>query len=303
MQGSVGYNLGFAAAVCLVCAVVVSSAAVALGDRQERNAALDRQRNVLLAAGLADDGERLDAEAVAARSAAVTPVVVTLSTGGVAEDVDPAGFDQRAASIDAARSAPAPDNVAGIQRLPREALVYEARDGAGRVDLVVLPVEGLGLWGTLYGFVALEGDLRTIRGLTFYEHKETPGLGGEVDNPRWKALWPGRLAFGDDLSPAVAVVKGPAGSVDEAPYAVDGLSGATITSRGVTNLLRFWLGPDGFGPYLTRLRNEQSEPRTARTTGGSAGRQPSRGRRLAPAERPARTQGRAAAISGLGDGG
>ena len=256
MQGSVGYNLGFAAAVCLVCAVVVSSAAVALADRQARNAALDRQRNVLLAAGLADDGERLDAEAVAARSAAVTPVVVTLATGGVAEDVDPAAFDQRAASIDADRSASAPDNVAGIQRLPHEALVYEARDGAGRLDLVVLPVEGLGLWGTLYGFVALEGDLRTVRGLTFYEHKETPGLGGEVDNPRWKALWPGRLAFDDELGPAIGVVKGPAGSVDEAPYAVDGLSGATITSRGVTNLLRFWLGPAGFGPYLARLRGE-----------------------------------------------
>ena len=256
MQGSVGYNLGFAAAVCLVCAVVVSSAAVALADRQARNAALDRQRNVLLAAGLADDGERLDAEAVAARSAAVTPVVVTLATGGVAEDVDPAVFDQRAASIDADLSAPAPDNVAGIQRLPNEALVYEARGEAGRLDLVVLPVEGLGLWGTLYGFVALEGDLRTVRGLTFYEHKETPGLGGEVDNPRWKALWPGRLAFDDELGPAIGVVKGPAGSVDEAPYAVDGLSGATITSRGVTNLLRFWLGPDGFGPYLARLRGE-----------------------------------------------
>lgn len=257
MQGSVGYNLGFAAAVCLVCAVVVSSAAVALADRQERNAALDRQRNVLLAAGLATDDERLDAEAVAARSAGITPVVLTLSTGEVAADVDPVGFDQRAASIDSASSAAAPDNVAGVMRLPNEALVYEVRGEAGGVDLVVLPVEGLGLWGTLYGFVALEGDLRTIRGLTFYEHKETPGLGGEVDNPRWKALWPGRLAFDDDLGPAIAVVKGLAGSVDEAPYAVDGLSGATITSRGVTNLLRFWLGPDGFGPYLTRLRSDE----------------------------------------------
>ncbi len=256
MQGSVGYNLGFAAAVCLVCAVVVSSAAVALADRQERNAALDRQRNVLLAAGLADDDESLDAEAVAARSAAVAPVVLTLTTGEVAAAVDAAGFDQRAASLDPARSAPAPDNAAGVMRLPSEAMVYEVRDEAGRLDLVVLPIEGLGLWGTLYGFVALEGDLRTIRGLTFYEHKETPGLGGEVDNPRWKALWPGRLAFDDDLSPAIAVVKGPAGSVDEAPYAIDGLSGATITSRGVTSLVRFWLGPDGFGPYLTRLRSQ-----------------------------------------------
>jgi Na+-transporting NADH:ubiquinone oxidoreductase subunit C len=260
MQGSVGYNLGFAAAVCLVCAVVVSSAAVALADRQERNAALDRQRNVLVAAGFAGDDESLDAEAVAARFAPITPVVLTLSTGEAAADVDSIGFDQRVASIDPARSTAAPGNVAGIMRLPAEALVYEVRDAAGRLDFVVLPIEGLGLWGTLYGFVALDGDLRTIRGLTFYEHKETPGLGGEVDNPRWKALWPGRLAFDDDLSPAIAVVKGPAGSVDEAPYAVDGLSGATITSRGVSNLVRFWLGPDGFGPYLTRLRSQESAP-------------------------------------------
>lgn len=256
MQGSVGYNLGFAAAVCLVCAVVVSSAAVVLADRQQRNAALDRQRNVLLAAGLANDDEALDAEAVAARSAAVVPVVLTLVTGEAAAGVDPVGFDQRAASIDPARSTAAPDNAAGVLRLPTEALVYEMRDAAGRLDLVVLPVEGLGLWGTLYGFLALEGDLRTVRGLTFYEHKETPGLGGEVDNPRWKARWPGRLAFDDDLNPALAVVKGPAGSVDDAPHDVDGLSGATITSRGVTNLVRFWLGPDGFGPYLGRLRRE-----------------------------------------------
>ena len=122
--------------------------------------------------------------------------------------------------------------------------------------LVVLPVEGLGLWGTLYGFVALEGDLRTIRGLTFYEHKETPGLGGEVDNPRWKALWRDRLAFNDDRQPVIRVIKGPAGPAPDAPYSVDGLSGATITSRGVTNLLQFWLGPDALGPYLTRLRDE-----------------------------------------------
>ena len=256
MQGSVGYNLGFAAAVCLVCAVVVSSAAVVLADRQERNAALDRQRNVLLAAGLAGDDESLDAEAITARSAPISPVVLTLSTGGAAA-VDPADFDQRAASIDPARSTAAPDNVAGIMRLPTSALVYEVRDEAGRLDSVVLPIEGLGLWGTLYGFVALEGDLRTIRGLTFYEHKETPGLGGEVNNPRWKALWPGRFAFDDDLNPAIAVVKGLAGAVDEAPYAIDGLSGATITSRGVTNLVQFWLGPDGFGPYLARLRDER----------------------------------------------
>jgi Na+-transporting NADH:ubiquinone oxidoreductase subunit C len=184
--------------------------------------------------------------------------VVDLATGERVGDVDPATFDQRAATIDPALSRVAPDNAARIARLPNTVLVYEIRDQTDRLEMVVLPVEGLGLWGTLYGFIALEGDLRTIRGLTFYEHKETPGLGGEVDNPRWKARWTGRLAFDDDLAPAIAVVKGLAGAVADDPHAVDGLSGATLTSRGVTNLLRFWLGPDGFDPYLTRLRDEGS---------------------------------------------
>ncbi|MDP6580499.1 MAG: Na(+)-translocating NADH-quinone reductase subunit C [Vicinamibacterales bacterium] len=257
MQGSVGYNLAFAAAVCLVCAVVVSSSAVALADRQDRNAALDRQKNVLLAAGLATDDESLGEDEVVTRFAPITRIVVDLATGEQVGDVDPATFDQRAATIDPALSRVAPDNAARITRLPNTVLAYEIRDQTDRLEMVVLPVEGLGLWGTLYGFIALEGDLRTIRGLTFYEHKETPGLGGEVDNPRWKARWTGRMAFDDDLAPAIAVVKGLAGAAADDPHAVDGLSGATLTSRGVTNLLRFWLGADGFEPYLTRLRTEQ----------------------------------------------
>ena len=257
MQGSVGYNLAFAAVVCLVCAVVVSSSAVSLADLQERNATLDKQRNVLLAAGLTTDAERLTSDEVAARFVSIDQVVVDLASGAVVDDIEPIGFDQRAAANDPARSRLAPRNPARVMRLPDRVLIYEVRGERNQLDLVVLPVEGLGLWGTLYGFVALEGDLRTIRGLTFYEHKETPGLGGEVDNPRWKALWTGRLAFDDELTPSIRVVKGLAGSVADNPYAVDGLSGATITSRGVTNLLQFWLGPDGFEPYLTRVRTEE----------------------------------------------
>ena len=120
--------------------------------------------------------------------------------------------------------------------------------------LVILPVSGMGLWSTLYGFVALDADLRTIRGLTFYEHGETPGLGGEVDNPRWKALWPGRRAFGADAEVRIEVIRGRAGPADVDPHRVDGLAGATMTGRGVTNMLRFWLGEHGFRPYLERLR-------------------------------------------------
>jgi len=182
--------------------------------------------------------------------------VIDLATGDVDPDIDPATFDQRKASTDPANSHRVEANLARIMRVPNNVLVYEVRDDAGGLEMVVLPIEGKGLWSTLYGFVAFDADLSTIVGLTYYEQKETAGLGGEVDNPRWKALWPGRKAFDEDGGMVLQVVKGQAGPVDEAPYEVDGLSGATITSRSVTYMLQFWLGDDGFAPYFERLRGE-----------------------------------------------
>ena len=120
---------------------------------------------------------------------------------------------------------------------------------------VALPIEGKGLWSTLYGFLVLGSDGATIRGITFYQHGETPGLGGEIDNLDWKALWDGRQAFDADGRPVIEVVKGKASG----PTEVDGLSGATLTSRGVTNLVRFWLGDNGFGPYLEQFRAAGSQ--------------------------------------------
>ena len=254
MQGSVLYNLGFAAIVCVVCAVVVSSSAVTLRERQEANQLLEKQRNVLVAAGLATESESLESDDVAGRFAPIRQVVIDLRTGEESVSTDPALFDQRAATRDTETSRAAPANDAGLTRLANEVLVYEVRDGEA-LELVILPVEGLGLWSTLYGFVALDADLETIRGLTFYQHGETPGLGGEVDNPRWKSLWPGRRAF-ENNEPRIEVTRGRAGSPEEDPYRVDGLAGATMTGRGVTNLLRFWLGQEGFRPYLERLRQE-----------------------------------------------
>ena len=253
MQGSVRYNLLFAAAVCVVCAALVSGSAVSLRDRQAANRLLEKQRNVLIAAGLATDDERPSSDDVAARFEPIRQVVIDLATGAEAPEIDRVTFDQRSAAMDPSTSREAPDNRAGVRRVPTHALVYELRDASGSLDLVVLPVSGLGLWSTLYGFIAIDADLETVRGLTFYEHLETPGLGGEVDNPRWKALWPGRKAF-DGEEVRLQVIRGRAGPVAEDPYRVDGLAGATITSRGVTNLLRFWLGADGFGPYFDRLQ-------------------------------------------------
>ena len=119
----------------------------------------------------------------------------------------------------------------------------------------MLPIEGMGMWGTVYGFLAMDRDGNTVRGLTFYEQKETPGLGGEISNPKWQALWVGRKAFDANWAPQLAVIKGQAGPPDKDPHHIDGLSGATITSNGITRVVRFWLSAEGYGPYLKTVRS------------------------------------------------
>ena len=253
MQRSVGYTLLFATLVCVVCAVVVSGSAVQLKDLQDANILLDKQSNVLEAAGLREPGVVLPAEEVAELFAGIDSKVIDLRTGEVLEDVDTETFDQRRMAMNPTTSEVAPANSAKVQRVPHQALIYEVQGADGEVEKIILPIEGKGLWSTLRGFIALDTDLQTVRGITFYEHKETPGLGGEVDNPKWKASWPNRKVFGPDGTPKIALIKGRAASPEEAPFDIDGLSGATITSRGVTYLVQFWLGPDAFGPYLDKL--------------------------------------------------
>lgn len=255
MSHSNAYIIGFAAGVCVFCSIFVAGSAVALKDRQEANKVLDRQKNVLAVAGRYSPDSKLSADEIRATfQADIKPYVVDLDTGAYVEDIDAKTFDMRARRDDPEHSEQAPEgNIAKLQRIPDEGLVYHVLDG-DRIEMIILPVEGKGLWSTLYGYVALAPDGTTIEGITFYEHAETPGLGGEVDNPRWKALWEGRKALDENGDPVIEVIKGQAGPPSEDPHKVDGLSGATLTARGVTNLMRFWLGDQGWGPYLDRVR-------------------------------------------------
>ena len=111
----------------------------------------------------------------------------------------------------------------------------------------------------MYGFIALEEDGNTIQGLTFYKDGETPGLGGEINNPLWLAKWPNRKVYDESGEVEIHVIKGSAPPAQEAPYRVDGLSGATITSNGVTFALQFWLGDNGFGPYIRGTDSRSSD--------------------------------------------
>jgi Na+-transporting NADH:ubiquinone oxidoreductase subunit C len=187
--------------------------------------------------------------------------LVDLATGELARDAqqDPKTYDQRKARNDPGQSRVAPPNKAGVSRLPTYAAAYFVTRGDA-VRLVVLPVEGVGMWGTVYGFIALEPDGNTVRGLSYYDQKETPGLGGEISNPKWQALWNGRKVYNEHWEPSLVVIKGRAGPADQDPWRVDGISGATITSNGVSRVMSFWMSNDAWGPFLKRFREGGVKP-------------------------------------------
>lgn len=258
-KDSVRYTVLFATAVCVVCALMVAVAAVSLQPRQEANARQYMQKNVLLAAGLLEPGAPAgDAEVRRVFAARIEPRLVDFRSGELvpADRIDAAGYDQRRARNDPAQSRAAPPNRAGIARQPYYGLVYFVRPEGDKasVEQVVIAVEGLAMWGTVYGFIALAPDGNTVQGLAFYDQKETPGLGGEIGNPKWQALWRGRKAYDEQWQPRLAVIKGPAGPAEKDPHRIDGLSGATITSVAVTRLVQFWLSDEGYGRWLRRLR-------------------------------------------------
>lgn len=253
---STRYTIVFATIVCVVCALLISVAAVTLQPRQKANARLYMEKNVLIAAGLVKPGADVSrAQVERFFQTEVRARLVDFATGELLPEdkANARDYDQRAARNDPGASRAAPANQAGIGRMPERGVVYfVGRDG--QVDQVVIPIEGLGMWGTVYGFMALGRDASTIRGLTYYEHKETPGLGGEISNPAWLALWQGRKAYDEQGLPRIAVIKGAAGPPEKDPLKVDGMSGATITSNAITRLTQFWLGDDGYGRFLKKFR-------------------------------------------------
>jgi len=251
---SVGKTLLVAFLVCVVCGVVVATAAVSLRPVQSKNQLLDKRMNILQAAGLYQPG--VDVNTV---FKSIERRFVDIDTGEYVEM--PESYDQRKAAKDPQRSErlSGKEDIAGIKSQAKVAEVFLARGDDGELSRIILPVHGYGLWSTLYGFLALEPDANTVSGLGFYEHGETPGLGGEVDNPKWKALWEGKKLYGEQGEVEIQVVKGAVDSkTPNAEHKVDGLAGATLTSNGVSNLLRFWVGENGFGPYLKRMQQGEA---------------------------------------------
>jgi Na+-transporting NADH:ubiquinone oxidoreductase subunit C len=248
-----------ALALCVVCSILVSGAVVLLRPRQDENRRIEQLKNILVAAGL----YTRDSEVIDRYSERIRRVMIKLSSGQKADadvlaaGLDPEQYDMKGAAqrVATSEAVPADQDLADIKRRPKWVNVYFVLE-EGRVKGLVIPVFGKGLWSTMYGFLALDVDYKTIQGFTFYEHGETPGLGGEVDNPRWKALWPGKIVFDEGGAYRLRVIKGTVdpGKEEQKNHFVDGLSGATLTTRGIDNLLHYWLGEHGYGPFFERLR-------------------------------------------------
>ena len=251
-RDSISNTLIVAVGVSLFCSILVSATAVILKPQQIRNQELYRQKIVLEVAGLYDSDAEIDA-----LFANIDSRLVDLDSGDYVDDMDAKSFDPLSASKDPALSIAIPANldIAGIRRRARIAPVFLVSE-AGDVSQIILPVYGSGLWSTMYGYLALEADGKTIRGLRFYEHAETPGLGDQIDKPEWRAQWSGKQLIDDDGRLRIEIIRGQVADGDNATYQVDGLAGATLTGRGVTNLLHYWMGPHGFGPYLARYTQE-----------------------------------------------
>ena len=256
-------TISVALTLCLVCSVLVSAVAVGLKPAQVENARLDRNKNILVAAGMFDPASDTATD-VAELFKDFDVEIVDLNQGNYLDDdqlldvgiPDRNAYDASQATKNQALSEDLGNNdPAGIGRVPKYAKVYVKSDDAGQPEMVVLPIQGYGLWGTIYGFLTLESDMNTIKGISFYEHKETPGLGARIEEPEWRAKWSGIHSYDENGDVATGVSK--AGTPRD--NWVDGISGATLTGRGVSNMIQFWLGEQGYKPYLDALREESGQ--------------------------------------------
>ncbi len=243
--------------LAFVCSALVAGAAVGLRPLQDANRGLDRKKNILYAAGLFTEGKTIEQ-----MFSPIETKIVELATGKFVpeETIRPESYKQLKAALsdDSGRKLSEEEDIARLRRLEKYSLVYLVKEG-DQTKQIILPVRGKGLWSTMYAYVALDGDLTTIRGVSFYEHGETPGLGGEVENRRWQAGWQGKKVYDNSGKMELKFVKGKAATVEPAmSHQIDGLSGATLTTKGVNSLMEFWFGDHGFKPFFAQLKKEST---------------------------------------------
>ena len=236
--------------LCLLCSAIISLIAIQLRSVQNENVVKDMQKKIVSSAGL-----QLEYGSVENAMMNIKTIVVDLDQGKIV-DINPNSYElsNELREEGKYKFLSAENDIASIKKREKYSKVYiEYKDD--KINTLILPVRGYGLWGILYGYLAIKSDFNTVAGLEFYEHKETPGLGAEIDNPKWKALWKGKKIYQENGEVSLKVIKGNVlASSDNINYEVDGLSGATLTCNGVTNLIAYWMGSDGFLNFINNLR-------------------------------------------------
>ena len=222
------YTLIFTSCVTIVLGIIIATTADNLRERQEINEELDIKKNILYALGYK---QNID-------NPWTNKIVESLYKNSINE-------------IYIDRKGTVYQKQEDIEKNPLK--IYQRMDN-GLITGYAIPIEGKGLWGTMYGYFAIEPDAVTVKGITFYRHKETPGLGGEVDKEWFKNNFIGkRLVDNDGKLVSIEVIKGFVSDKDPEAYRkVDGISGATITGKGVTTFLKKDLNK--YEPYFKKIR-------------------------------------------------
>lgn len=276
-----------AGSLCLVCALVVSTAASALKKIQDENVSVDRMKNLLAVTQFPEETMASSEMIKSTFAENFDRVIIDMTTGEPAEEACLAAmqsigkkwkdkeelilkYDQFLASKTKREEVAEKiegDDPAVIKYREKYSFVYILKNkDDGTPKTYVLPVRGYGLWSMMHGYLAIKPDFQTVEGLVFYDQAETPGLGGEVKSERFKNAWPGKKLFAENGDVQIRVIK----SAPKDDHSIDALSGATITSNGVTNAMNYWLGPEGFKPYIDRQKSGSSTGTTSveiKTTG------------------------------------
>ncbi|NIW24179.1 MAG: NADH:ubiquinone reductase (Na(+)-transporting) subunit C [Gammaproteobacteria bacterium] len=255
---SVARTLGIAAGVAVFCSLLVSLAVLWLRPIQLAYASIERNRAVVQAAGLIERGAKLDAREIVDRFLDLEVRIVDLDTGAFSGDVSPTTYDFRIAMNDPDQTRPIPDelDIASLGRRPIYLPVYVLRSDS-EIEQIVLPIYGQGMWATIHGFISIGADFATVEGVAFYEHGETPGIGDRFLEPDWLAQWQGQRVYDDSQRLVFRI-----GADDVSPVVtdtIDAITGATITVSAIERLVRYWLGDDGFGPFLATQRSEAQQ--------------------------------------------
>ncbi|MEZ5598232.1 MAG: FMN-binding protein [Pseudomonadales bacterium] len=231
-------TLAITVLIAACCATMVTAAVLTLRPMQAAYAAIERNRAIVAASNpaLAEAGD----SAIVTAYLALQRHLVDLRTGADIDDVDT--VERWPSEADASR--------------PGVPVYLRVRDG--KLDCVVLPLDGKGMWSTLYAYLALEGDLATVRALSIYRHEETPGIGDRIQDPAWLAQWHGRRLYDSEGN----VRLGEADAVD-ADFYIDTITGATVTSSAAIRMVRASL--DTYQPILqslaTRFPTSRSTPK------------------------------------------